>query len=30
LLYKIYNEDSANSQKIQSLNFTAPMVTTKK
>ncbi|PIV07303.1 hypothetical protein COS53_02700 [Candidatus Shapirobacteria bacterium CG03_land_8_20_14_0_80_35_14] len=30
LLYKIYNEDSANSQKIQSLNFTAPRVTTKK
>lgn len=30
LLYKIYNEDSANSQKIQSLNFSAPMVTTKK
>jgi hypothetical protein len=30
LLYKIYNEDTANNQKIQSLNFTAPMVTTKK
>jgi len=30
LLYKIYNEESANSQKIASLNFMAPMVTTKK
>jgi len=29
LFYKIYNEESANNQKIQSLNFTAPMVTTK-
>ena len=27
---EIYNEDTANNQKIQSLNFTAPMVTTKK
>ena len=30
LLYRIYNEESANSQKIQSLNFASPMVTTKK
>ncbi len=30
LLYKIYNEDSANSQKMQNINYTAPMVTTKK
>lgn len=30
LLYRIYNEESAASQKMQSLNYTAPMVTTKK
>ncbi|OGL52210.1 hypothetical protein A3K55_00115 [Candidatus Shapirobacteria bacterium RBG_13_44_7] len=30
LFYKTYNEESAANQKIQSLNYSAPMVTTKK
>ncbi len=29
LFYKIYNEDTASNQKVQSLNYTAPIVTTK-
>ena len=30
LFYKIYNEETAANQKVQTLNYDAPVVTTKK